>query len=142
MKSKHCICGEKIAYSIFNSYRICDTVSHKSTIAALCYRSAIAKQLTSWHNRLRSCLFSIIIIYSNSDFVNRNSESFKICTKLFDFRQLCTFFNSYFSSSSYIHYIGFCIGCCKIQHWDGLRYIPLDNVCKDEADFSHLLKMC
>lgn len=43
MKSKHCICGEKIANSIFNSYRICDTIPHKSTIAALCYRSAIAK---------------------------------------------------------------------------------------------------
>ena len=33
MKSKHCICGEKIAHSIY-SYPIDDTIPHKSTIAA------------------------------------------------------------------------------------------------------------
>lgn len=43
MKSKHCTYGKKIAYSIFCSYHLDDTIAYKSTIAALCYRSAIAK---------------------------------------------------------------------------------------------------
>ncbi len=34
MKSKHCICGKKIAHSIFYSYHLDDTIPHKSTIAA------------------------------------------------------------------------------------------------------------
>jgi len=35
MKSKHCTYGKKAACSDFCSYHIDDTISHKSTIAAL-----------------------------------------------------------------------------------------------------------
>ncbi len=44
MKSKHAATyGEKAAHSGFYNSHLNDTVSHKSTIAALCYRSAIVK---------------------------------------------------------------------------------------------------
>ena len=139
MKSKHCICGEKIANSIFNSYRICDTIPHKSTIAALCYRSAIAKQLASWHNRLRSCLFSIIIIHPMGVFVNRNSESFTICTKLLCFQQFRAFFCfTCFSSLSCKRCTCFYREYCKIQRQFSEQQRLSDNACKDEAVFYHL----
>ena len=36
MKSKHCTYGKKATCSDFCSYRLNDTIPHKSTIAALC----------------------------------------------------------------------------------------------------------
>ena len=41
MKSKHCTYGKEIAFSDFGVYHFNDNVFHKSTIAALCNRSAI-----------------------------------------------------------------------------------------------------
>ncbi len=61
MKSKHIANGKKVAICDFRGYHFIDNLLHKSRMTALAKVRSFRYDFVLRHNRLRSCLFLLLL---------------------------------------------------------------------------------